>query len=761
MKRFKFILLLHVSIVMAMNKDPNSVISGAEIIAAGKIKLESTLEKVKAKHFALSPQGEILHVEQDGNDIILTTTPLAPDTAYYLHYKDVRLELQPGRVLDSWYSEKQLGCIWNPDRTIFRVFAPRATAVTLVLFESVDDSTPREIEMLKDNDGVWEALLPGHYFGQFYGYRVAGPKSPTEMFDSSKIISDPYARAVATQNEYQHRGKTLILDTSDYDWEGDTWLDYKWEDLIIYECHLRDMTAHAGSGVSPELAGSYKGFIQSGINGGLEYIKKLGVNAVEFLPLQDFGNIEIPYGIPANGTVNTWNPYARNHWGYMTSYFFAPESYYASGQTLKSGEVCGATGHQVNEFKDVVKALHRNGIAVIMDVVFNHVSQYDQNCFKYIDKKYYFHLDDKANFCSASGCGNDLNTARPMTRRFIIDCIKFWMTEYHIDGFRFDLATMIDWETIDLITKEARKINPRVILIAEPWGGGQYDPAGFSKHGWAAWNDQFRNGIKGQNPADGHGFIFGKWWDFNNPESIRRYIYANPVEDGGLFAKKQHAVNYLESHDDHTFGDFVRIGLGLTGMHDVVEDVEKNAVVTGRALRTNKLGALILMTSLGPVMMHEGQEFARSKVIAPTMAPDSLVGQIDHNSYNKDNETNWLNFDHAMKNPELLEYYRGLIRLRKASPALRRSSKKDITFLETGNPFAVGCRLNGASAGDNYDYMVLFNAGPEKNAEYKLPSGKWEIVVNQDRAGETALGDVQDKITIEKSSGAVLRLKRL
>ncbi|MBN1999146.1 hypothetical protein JW935_16420, partial [candidate division KSB1 bacterium] len=490
MKRFAVILIMLVSNSMAMKKDNAVKIKSAEIIAIDKIKLVSNLDKVKADRFHLIPDGEILDVKPVDQHIVLHTTPFSPGKSYYLQYDNIQIELQPGRVLDSWYSEKQLGCLWNEDRTIFRIFAPRALTVTLELFQSIDDSSGQLFEMIKDSEGVWEVLLPGHYFGQFYGYHITGPDSPTEMFDGSKLINDPYARAVATRNEYLHRGKTLILNTANYDWEGDTWLNYAWDDLIIYECHIRDMTAHTSSGVKQELAGSYKGFLQSGIRGGMDYIKNLGVNAVEFLPIQDFGNVELPYGIPAEGTVNTWNPYARNHWGYMTSYFFAPESYYASGQNKIHGDLCGSSGHQVDEFKDVIKALHRSGIAVILDVVFNHVSQYDQNCFKYIDKKYYFLLDEKAGFCSASGCGNDFNTTRPMARRFIVDCVKFWMTEYHIDGFRFDLAAMIDWVTIDLIAQEARKINPNVILIAEPWGGGKYDPAGFSQHDWAAWNDQ-------------------------------------------------------------------------------------------------------------------------------------------------------------------------------------------------------------------------------------------------------------------------------
>ena len=225
----------------------------------------------------------------------------------------------------------------------------------------------------------------------------------------------------------------------------------------------------------------------------------------------------------------------------------------------------------------MVKEFHKAGIAVIMDVVYNHVSEYDQNCFKLTDKKYYFQLDEDQKFRTTSGCGNDFKSERPMARRLILDSVKYWMTEYHIDGFRFDLATILDWKTIALIIKEAKAINPDVIIIAEPWGGGKYDPAKFSRYGWAAWNDQFRNAIKGQNPENGQGFIFGKYWDFNNIDTIKRYICGNLVQDGGLFRQPGHSVNYLASHDDHTFGDFIRIGNGDVKPNEVIKDITQNA----------------------------------------------------------------------------------------------------------------------------------------------------------------------------------------
>ncbi len=722
------------------------------------VKYDGDAGEVKFSEFKFTPDLKIHAINFKNDRIQLETDTIDLSVSYYIEFRDMRLPVVPGAVLNSFYSDEKLGCFWDQRETFFRLFAPRAKSVKLVLFQEFEDEQGSEHDMLRIGNGVWECRLPGFYFGQYYGYRLDRPAGETENFDPNSLICDPYSKAVASRNEYLHRGKTLILDTSRYDWQGDAPLQHKMEDLVIYECHIRDMTAHPGSGVPPELAGSYKGLILKNIKGGLEYIKSLGVNAVEFLPIHDFGNIEYPYGKPVNGMINTWNPYARNHWGYMTSCFFAPESWYAGEQSHEPGQVCGLDGRQVFEFKDVVKALHKENIAVILDVVYNHVSQYDLNAYKHIDKNYYFHLNDDQTFCAASGCGNDFKTDRPMSRRLIIDSIKYWMREYHVDGFRFDLAAMIDWETIDEILTAARGINPNVVLIAEPWGGGGYKPAEFSKHGWAAWNDQIRNGVKGQNPVNGQGFIFGKYFENNNLETIKRYILGNPAGDGGLFQEKSHSVNYLESHDDHTFGDFVRIGLGDVTVEQIVAGTPNEQKLTPKQMAVNKLGALVLFTSQGPLMVHEGQEYARSKVIAPTIVPDNHIGHIDHNSYNKDNETNWLNFEHAELNRELVDYYKGLVRLRAQHAVFRRSGKQDITFFDNKVPFALSYSIQKDGSGDNNNFFVLFNANPQKDAEFVLPDGEWQVVADAEKAGAETLRRIDtNRIILKPTSGMVLK----
>lgn len=663
-------------------------------------------------------------------------------------------ELQPDGILNTFYSDKPLGCYIENGRRVFRVFAPRAIRVEMELFEKPEDASGIRWEMTRDKEGVWEVQLQDEYGGKWYAYRIDGPKGEGEMFDPSHYIADPYAVAMATQNHYLHPAKAYIPDSEAFDWEGDTWICPPLEDLIIYELHVRDMTAHPSSGVSPEKRGKYLGLVEEGKPGGIEYIASLGVNAVELLPVHEFANIEIDYKNPQLPIYNDWNPYARNHWGYMTSGFFAPESYYASDGHLSPNGWSGTQARGISELKTLVKAFHKRSIAVILDVVYNHVSHYDLNPFKYIDKKYYFRLDDNQEFFSTSGCGNDFKTERPMARRLIVESILYWMKEYHIDGFRFDLATMLDDETLDAITQKARAFNPDVILIAEPWGGGKYGQEPFSRRGWAAWNDRFRNGVKGQNPFTDIGFIFGRFQGNNTIQSMKNYILGDLKAYGGPFYSAGHSINYLESHDDHTFGDFIRLALGIVQRDTVIQDRDRHARLSAPEMRLHKLGALFLFTSQGAVMLHEGQEFGRSKVIAPTDVPDPHIGKIDGNSYNKDNETNWINYFHAEMNRELVDYYRGLIALRKKYRMFRGAKPEQITFLSTGSPFCIAFQIRGEPLDEG---IVILNADPKIPCSIELPQGEWAVFVNKDRAGISPIQWIRDQqVVVPPTSGLVL-----
>lgn len=747
-------------------------------IVSARIQTDTTVQ-VELSHVPVGLRQDEIHIDQGvvvrswrvkGTRLLLECSPFDVTENYTLAIDRIGTKLLfPDGILDQFYSDKPLGWHVEGNDTVFRVFAPRARQVRLVLFGRFDDEEGEEFDMQPDPDRVWEVALPGTYFGRYYGYRVFGPLHETELFDPEVVLADPYSTAVASRNHYLHPAKTLILPPEPFDWSDDAYAGVEPRDLIIYEMHVRDLTAHESSGLPEDLRGTYRGLAAEGYAGGMDHIVDLGVNAVELLPVHEFANIEPPYGEPSLLHRNIWNPYSRNHWGYMTSYFFAPESYYATGSSMEPGRISGLDGRQVIELKHLVKAFHRKGIAVLLDVVYNHVSNFDYNPLKYIDKKYYFRLDDDFNFLSQSGTGNDFRSERPMARRLILDSVRHWLTEYHVDGFRFDLAALLDWETVEEVLAVARRINPSVVLIAEAWAFGKYELAAFSDRGWASWNDRFRNGIKGASPVDARGVIFGQWLAENTPATVRSYLTGTLRKHGGLFRTASHSVNYLESHDGYTLGDFIRIATGEVKPEDVIEDADENARLTARQLQLNKLAALFLLVAQGPVMLHEGQEWARSKVIAPTEAPDPNVGRLDSNSYNKDNETNWLNFSHRDVNKELVEYYKGLIALRKAHPALRRAGPEDVVWLEAISEeeearsleLAFGYQVCGAALDDTHDFAIMMNCEPEHSARFGLPDGDWEIVANAERAAVESLGTARsDRIVVPPTTGLILRRAR-
>ncbi|GJQ64780.1 MAG: pullulanase [Melioribacteraceae bacterium] len=687
---------------------------------------------------------------------LFIATNLFGDAVYITDYtKSARVQepIVKTKSQDDYYSEKRLGSFFEDGKTVFRLFTPNAKKVVLITKQSPESKDEKVYEMTRDSDAVWEVKLDGIQNGLYYGYKVL--HKDDKNIDDNPLCVDPYARAVATFNTFMNPRLSVVYDEN-FDWGDDEWIQRDWRDIVVYEMHVRDMTAHPSSGSSKP--GTYAGLVESGQRGGIEYIKKLGVNTVELLPAHEFGNMEIPFEDSLAGRFNTWNPYERNHWGYMTSNFFAPAAYYAEDwKDFKRDVWMGRDGKAINEFKKMVKAFHQEGIGVMMDVVYNHLSEYELGNLKEIDLEYYFRLDEKGNCLAVSGCGNDIRTEAPMMRRLIVESILFWMEEYHVDGFRFDLGKLIDWQTIEAIIHEAKKINPNVVFVCEPWGGG-YDPAGFSLRGWGAWNDQIRNGIKGENPNNGHGWIFGKWYGNNNLNRIKSYVNGTLVRDSlGLFQKKEHAVNYLESHDGFTLGDFIRIGTGDVKSDEIIKDVEKNAELNDYQLKLNKLGALFLFTSQGMTMIHSGQEFARSKVLPiDNDIKDEHKGMLDHNSYNKDNEVNYINFDHAEKNSDLFNYYAGLIDLREKYSAFRHAKYEAVKFIDFADEefaFAYTVEHNGDT------FYVAFNPETDKSLPLAIPEGNWELLVNGDNAGIESIKDVAGKYELTPVSGVVLKKK--
>ena len=626
------------------------------------------------------------------------------------------------------------GAFLRPGGIEFKIYAPNSDKVKLVIFEKVDDESGYEYPMEKLVNGDWRYFLKNAPLGTMYGYRLTGPWN-----DENVIVADPYSKATVTQNNWRHVAKSLVIDAS-FDWEGDTWTNIHPRDLIIYESHVRDMTVHKSSNATAK--GSYLGFIEKDQNGGIEHLKSLGVNAVQFLPLWDFANFEIPYKQDADGMYNDWNPYERNHWGYMPTFFMAPESYYATDGTNEPLAWNGTDGRAISEMKSMVKSLHKEGMAVILDVVVNHISNYDWHPLKYIDKTVYFKLDKQGDFLSQC-CGNLLASDHQPVRDYIIESLKYWMTDYHIDGFRFDQAHLLSAETATFIIDELKKINPNVIIYGEAWNKREKE---FSELGWGSFNARFRDVLRGDlHNYDEKGFLFGNFRDSESLKNLQSLILGTP----NIYQSSAHAVNFLEVHDDYCFNDYLRLSSGRNSKDDIIQDPMKHIKLDDDLLRKNKLGALILLTSQGIPIIHQGQDWAHSQIIAETDAHDPNVGKMDRNPYNKDNETNWVNWLEKEQNKELADYYSGLIDLRRTHTEFRHATKKDFKFQGLAD-HALGYVIR--------DRIAIYINGENSTAvETDLPEGKWQLIVNNEEVNLNGIRQVSGKISIPPTSGMVLQ----
>lgn len=698
-------------------------------------------------------------------------------------------------LLNSYYTDLPMGCVVSDDesKTTFRLFAPRAVEVKLCMFdEPYNDEDGKELQdgetqmdMERKDEGYWEIELDGTYYGKYYGYRVWGPSGVTEDYHPEWIVADPYSVALATHQSSPQYHLSIIMDpANDYEFTYDGYMDYDQGELIIMEAHVRDLTMMSDA----EQKGTYAGLVEENSIGGFAHIKDLGINAIELLPIQELDEIEAPYATESDDFVfNTWNAYGRNHWGYMTTCFFAPESFYYEG-SFEQDEWIGVDGGQVNAVKEMVDIFHQNGIAVIMDVVYNHVSQYDRNPFKYIDKKYYFDVNAAGAYESKSGCGNDFNTERPMSARLIADSCEFWTDEYNIDGFRFDLATMIAWDTYDLLIPQVLEVNPNSYLIAEPWGGGGYDLGGFNDIGMGAWNDKFRNVVRASGNASAGrttGLAYGK----ASTADLERCVKAYP----NTFDDPDNSINYAESHDNNTISDYIRAANEKVVPEETMvwpEDYLEVATLEEGELYQNKIVAFLLMTVQGAAMIHEGQSFARMKIVMPpegdsVFPPDSanwvydeeteewMDGDkewstktepyfMDHDSYEKDNENNWLNWDLKDINIELYNYYKDLIAIRKAYTSFWDYPSDEITIIDgmdaEGGTLktALGWVYDKDTSGDDRSFVCLLNGNIGETATFDLPVGDWTVMVDKESANITDGEVVSGSVTVDEMEGMIL-----
>jgi pullulanase len=619
------------------------------------------------------------------------------------------------------YTGNDLGVTYTKASTKLRVWAPTAKAVSVVTYKEADapSSSGSLIKMTYDTKGTWVATLKGDQNGTVFNYRVSVNNTINEAVD-------PYVRATTVNGL---RGVIVNLDATDpKDWNtSKPKFSGKPTDAVIYELHVRDLSMDASSGIPAKNKGKFLALTDLGIsnNGqktGVAAIKDLGVTHVELLPIFDFATV--------NENIPTFN------WGYDPQNYNVPEGSYSSDP--KKPTV------RITEFKSAIMSLHKAGLRVNMDVVYNHVSNANTFSQNLIVPGYFFRRDDNGNLTSGSGCGNDVASERPMVRKFIVDSVKYWATEYNLDGFRFDLMGLMDIETINEITAALKKIDPTILVIGEGWNMGtlpadkRANQLNISKlPGVAHFNDQIRDGIKGSvfDAAD-NGFATGK---FTAKMNVMAGIVCNTDYSTEIMTKwtttaPGQSVNYVESHDNMTLVDKITASVIDAKPADIAQ--------------LSQLAASIALLSQGMPFIQAGQEFLRSK-------------GGDTNSYKSSDLVNSLKWGTQSANAATVKYYKGLIALRKAHPAFRMATtdlvKKNLKFL-TSPEGTIAYSINGSDVKDSASTIVVVHNANTTAQTITLPkSGSWSVLVEAGRAGTTVLRKITGgSVTVEARSTLVI-----
>ncbi|HOJ32601.1 MAG TPA: glycogen debranching protein GlgX [Candidatus Hydrogenedentes bacterium] len=615
----------------------------------------------------------------------------------------------------------------------FALVSRHATRVWLCIFADDGSGPIAEFELEPDEckkGDIWSIFVEGASNGTPYMYRVDGLFEPRagHRYDPSRYLLDPYAKRIMG-HVWDNTARCLVT-AGDYDWGDDRPPRVPLSSTVIYEVHVKGLTAHPSSGVTHP--GTYRGLIEK-----IPYLKEIGVTAVELLPVHHCG--ERP--IKARKNPNTGEP-LFNYWGYQPIGYFAPDGWYASG---------GGNGEQLDEFRDMVKALHAAGIEVIVDVVFNHTAESVETepnlCFRGIDNTVYYHVDREGKYKNFTGCGNSVNCNHPIVREFIMDCLHYWVNELHVDGFRFDLASVLNRDRYGNLLQNAPIVEQiaedpllcETKLIAEPWDvAGAFQLGAFGEGRWAEWNSRFRDDVR-------------RFWrgDVGMKGDFAKRITGSPdlFQDDGR--GPQHSINYITAHDGFTLHDLVSYNrkhnadngeCNRDGMDENFswncgaegEDDDPLVVALRSRMRKNFLATLFL--SIGVPMLLGGDEFGRTQ-------------RGNNNAYCQDNEISWFDWALAQKNADLLRFCKSLIRFRRENPVFtretfftgkpsREGAQPDILWFDAaGQPQqwfphdpALACRIDPAENSETALYMI-FNPSNEMS-EFVLPKGVWRLRIN-------------------------------
>lgn len=613
------------------------------------------------------------------------------------------------------YTGKDLGLTYKPDSSIFKVWSPSAAAMRLLLYAQGEGGEPQSIiEMKPQDQGVWKTVVRGDLKGKFYAFQAQ------HAGKWSKEVPDPYVRSVGVNG---WRGAVLDLGlTNPPNWDKDQRPALAgFEDIILYEAHIRDLTSHPSSG--SRFPGQYRGLTEQNTQSeegrltGLDHMRQLGVTHVHLLPAFDFRSID-------ERLPRAKMPY---NWGYDPQNYNVPEGTYSSNPHDPAV--------RIREFKQMVQALHGGGLRVVMDVVYNHTGETEGSLFNQLVPGYYYRQQADGGFSNASACGNEIASERAMVRKFIVESVVYWAKEYHIDGFRFDLMGIHDLETMRAIRKALDAVDPTIFIYGEGWTAGSSplpDTLRAIKQNTylldriAAFSDEFRDGMRGHvfTPTD-TGFISGKP---GLKESIKFGIVGATYHPQIDYSKVNYAnepwandptqaINYVSCHDNHTLWD----RLALSAGHYSV------------ALRTRmqKLALAMVLTSQGVPFLHAGSEMLRTK-------------QGVENSFESPDSINQINWAWKDRNAEIFEYAQALIDIRKQHPAFRMPTgptvRQNMAFLDHPDENVVVYAMTGHPNGDSWkNIMVIFNGSPY-NQGIAMPPINWTMAVNVDAAHPEGLG---------------------
>lgn len=623
------------------------------------------------------------------------------------------------------YTGNDLGATWSASKTDFRVWAPLATAVSINLYQSGTAGTDDKISttpMTADVNGTWVASIDGDLNGIYYTYTATVNGKVVED------IIDPYAR---TSGVNGNRGMIIDLDSTDPEgWANDkspaTSANYV--DDVLYELHIRDFSIDASSGMKNKgkyLAFTEKGTVNSyGQSTGIDYLKDLGVTHVHLLPTFDYASVD-----------ETKLDTPQYNWGYDPQNFNIPEGSYSTDPY--NGAV------RVNEFKQMVQALHNEGISVVMDVVYGHVNSASDFSISKLTPNYYSRPNS-----SASGCGNDTATERSMNRKYIVDSVVYWATEYHIDGFRIDQEGLFDTDTINGMTEALHAINPNIIVYGEGWDMSSTKPtktgvtlsnqgAAGETLGSAYFSDGIRDSLKGSVFDTTPGYVTG---GFAKLSSVLDAIIANP----GWQWNPNQVVNYNSCHDNYTLFDRITITDGNT------------ETSFADRVKQNNLAAAIVFSSQGVPFIQAGEEILRTK-------PNG-DGTYEENSYCSPDAINSIKWDtlNEAAYATTHDYYKGLIAFRKAHAGLRMTNEEDIEnnlqflYEEKRDDNAIAYQIAGGANGEASDgIVVVYNPSNEK-INVDLPDGEWGIYVQGDKAGNELLGTATGSVSVDAVSCTIL-----